>query len=158
MEQIIDERVALALSKQSSYQEGLTNEMSPAAKGKSNVALTEHAPTATEVATPAFEAPNPGSPENRIHWPVDDITVRSACELLDVCRNKKYVVAHYVTEKTIEGDSITRHHHGIEYYARVFVDRVVDGWADLELEKPGSNREEFLKDVVHTWIFGPKLT
>jgi hypothetical protein len=34
MEQLIDERVALALSKQSSHQEGPTDEMSPSAKGK----------------------------------------------------------------------------------------------------------------------------
>jgi hypothetical protein len=33
MEQIIDERVALALSKQSSSQQGPTDEMSPSAKG-----------------------------------------------------------------------------------------------------------------------------
>jgi hypothetical protein len=36
------------------------------------------------------------------------------------------------------------------------VGRVVDGWADLELEIPGPNGEEFLQDVVHTWIFWPK--
>jgi hypothetical protein len=87
---------------------------------------------------------------------MDDITMRSACELLDVCRNKKLVVAHGVVEKTVEGDSITSHHRGIEYYARVFVDQVVDGWADLELEVPGPNGEEVLQDVVHTWIFWPK--
>jgi hypothetical protein len=66
------------------------------------------------------------------------------------------MVAHSVAEKTIEGDSITGHHQGIEYYARVFVDRVFDGWADLELEIPGPNEEKFLQDVVHTWIFWPK--
>jgi hypothetical protein len=53
---------------------------------------------------------------------VDEITITSACDLLDVCRNKKLMVAHGVAEKTIEGDSITSHHHGIEYYAKVFVD------------------------------------
>jgi hypothetical protein len=84
---------------------------------------------------------------------MDDITMRSACELLDVCRNKKLVVAHGVNEKTVEGDRIMGHHRGIEYYARVFVDRVVDGWADLELEVPGPNGEEVLQDAVHTWIF-----
>jgi hypothetical protein len=131
--------------------------MSPSAKGKSSVASTEHEQTTTKVAaTPAVEAANPCSPENQPHWPVDDITVRSACELLDVCRNKKLVVAHGVAEKTAEGDSITGHHHGIEYYAKVFVDRVVDGLADLEQEILGHNGEEFLQDVVHTWIFLPK--
>jgi hypothetical protein len=53
---------------------------------------------------------------------VDDIIVRLACDLLDVCRNKKLAVAHGITEKTVEGDSLTGHHRGIEYYARVFVD------------------------------------
>jgi hypothetical protein len=53
---------------------------------------------------------------------VDEITITSACDLLDVCRNKKLMVAHGVAEKTIEGDSITSHHRGIEYYAKVFVD------------------------------------
>jgi hypothetical protein len=62
-------------------------------------------------------------------------------------------VAHGVAEKTVEGDNITGHHLGIEYYAKVFVDRVVDGWADMELEISGPNGEEFLQDVVHTWIF-----
>jgi phosphatidylserine/phosphatidylglycerophosphate/cardiolipin synthase-like enzyme len=87
---------------------------------------------------------------------VDDITVMSACELLDVCRNKKLVVAHGVAKKIVEGDSITGHNPGIEYYARVFVDRVLDGWVDLELEVPGPNGEVFLQDVVHTWIFCSK--
>jgi hypothetical protein len=36
------------------------------------------------------------------------------------------------------------------------VDRVVDGWADLELEIPGPNREEFLQNAAHTKIFWPK--
>jgi hypothetical protein len=61
-----------------------------------------------------------------------------------------------VTEKIVEGDSITGHHCRIEYYDNVFVDRVVDGWADMELEVPGPNGEEVLQDVVHIWIFGPK--
>jgi hypothetical protein len=154
MEQIIDECVALALSKQSSHQQGPTDEMIPSAKGKRNVASTEHALIAIEAAaTPAVEAANPGSPEHRPHWPINDITVRSACELLDVFRNKNLVVAYGVAEKTVEGDSITSHHRGTEYYARVFVDREVNGWADLEPEIPGPNGEEVLQDAVHTWIF-----
>jgi hypothetical protein len=87
---------------------------------------------------------------------MDEITVRSSCELLDVCRNKKLVAAHGVAEKTVEGDSLTGHHCGIEYYAKFFVDRVVDGWADLELEVPRPIGEEVLQDAVHTWIFWPK--
>jgi hypothetical protein len=100
MEQIIDEHVDLALSKQSSHQEGPTNEMIPTAKGESSVSSTEHAPTATKAATtPAFEARNLDSPENRPHWFEETrsflmfeetrslwwlFTVRSASELLDV--------------------------------------------------------------------------
>jgi hypothetical protein len=87
---------------------------------------------------------------------MDDITMRSACELVDTCRNKKLVVAYGVAEKTVEGDSITGHHRGIEYYAIVCVDRVVNGWADLKLEIPGPNGEDFFQDVVHTWISWPK--
>jgi hypothetical protein len=43
--------------------------MSPSAKGKSNVASIEHAPTTTEAiaAAPTVEAANLGSPENRPH-------------------------------------------------------------------------------------------
>jgi hypothetical protein len=51
---------------------------------------------------------------------VDDIIMRSACELLGVCKNKKLVVAHGVAEKTVEGDNITGHHRGIEYYTKMF--------------------------------------
>jgi hypothetical protein len=36
------------------------------------------------------------------------------------------------------------------------VDRVVDGWADLELEVPRPIGEEVLQDAVHTWILWPK--
>jgi hypothetical protein len=64
MEQIINERVALAHSKQSSHQQGPTDEMSPFAKRKSSVASTEHATTTTEAATPAVEAATPASPQN----------------------------------------------------------------------------------------------
>jgi hypothetical protein len=81
MKQIIDERVALALSKQSSHQQGPTDEMSPSAKRKSSTASTKHAPTSIEGVAPIVEAANPGLPEKRPHWPVDDITVRSVCEL-----------------------------------------------------------------------------
>jgi hypothetical protein len=104
--------VALALSKQSHHQ-GPTDEMSLLAMGKSSVASPEYAPTATEAVSPAVEAATPTSPEKRPHWPMDDITMRSACELLDVCRNKRLVVVHGVAEKTVEGDSITGHHRGI---------------------------------------------
>jgi hypothetical protein len=57
MEQIIDELVSLALSKQSSYQQGPADEMSLFAKGKRSVASTECALTATEaIAEPAVSS------------------------------------------------------------------------------------------------------
>ena len=33
---------------------------------------------------------------------------------------------------------------------------MVDSWADLELEIPGPDGEEYLGDAVHGWIFWPK--
>jgi hypothetical protein len=68
------------------------------------------------------------------------------------------VVDHGVAEKTVEGDSLTGHHHGVEYYAKVFVDGVVDGWADLELEVPGLMGKRPFKMLCILGFFGPKLT
>jgi hypothetical protein len=82
--------------------------------------------------------------------------MRLACELLDQCRNKRIVVAYGVADKMVPGDSIMGHHLPIEYYTRVFVDQMVNVWADLELEIPRPNREEIPQDTVHTWIFLPK--
>jgi hypothetical protein len=65
----------------------------------------------------------------------------------------EFVCAVQAIARSRQDDRIIGHHHGIEYYARVFVDWVVDGWADLELEVPGPNGEEFVQDDVHTWIF-----
>ena len=39
-----------------------------------------------------------------------------------------------------------------EGYARVMVDRVEQGWEDLDLEIPGGDGEEELGQAVHTWI------
>ena len=155
MEQIIDKRVALALSKQQS-QQGPTDEMSPSTKRKSSVASTDAAPATTETTAPAKEAAPPASPENQERYPVDDITVRSACELLAQVRNKMILVAYGVAEIPAPGDSITGHHLSVGYYAKVFLDRVVDSWADLELEIPGPDGEEYLGDAVHGWIFWTK--
>jgi hypothetical protein len=77
--------------------------MSPSTNGKSSITSIEHAPTATEAAAPPIvEAATPASPQNRPTWPMDDITVTSACELLNQCRNKKLVVAYGMAEKTVE--------------------------------------------------------
>jgi hypothetical protein len=59
MEQIIDKRVALALSKQSSHRQGPIDEMSPSAKEKSSVSSTEHAAPATEEAAVVEPATQP---------------------------------------------------------------------------------------------------
>ena len=37
-----------------------------------------------------------------------------------------------------------------EGYARVMVDRVEEGWEDLDLEIPGGDGEEELGQAIHT--------
>ena len=77
------------------------------------------------------------------HYPVDDITMRTPCELQYQQRKKIKLVAHGIAEVPVQGGTI----HGRpipEGYARVMVDRVEPGWEDLDLEIPGGNREEEL--------------
>ena len=77
------------------------------------------------------------------HHPVDDITVRTPCELLYQQRKKIKLVAHGIAEVPIQGGTI----HGVqisEGYARVMVDRVERGWEDRDLEIPGDDGEEEL--------------
>jgi hypothetical protein len=38
-------------------------------------------------------------------------------------------------------------------FTQSFMDRVVDGWANLELETPGHDGEELLGYIMHGWIF-----
>jgi len=85
------------------------------------------------------------------HYPVDDIAVRTPCELLFPLRKKLKVVAHGVAEVPVQGGTI----HGMtipEGYARVMVDRVEKGWEDLDLEIPAGDGEEELGQALHTWI------
>ena len=85
------------------------------------------------------------------HYPVDDIVVRTPCELLCPLRKKLKVIAHGVAEVPVQGGII----HGMmipEGYARVMVDRVEKGWEDLDLEIPGGDGEEELGQALHTWI------
>jgi len=85
------------------------------------------------------------------HYPVDDITVRTPCELLYQQRKKIKLVAHGIAEVPVQGGTI----HGRpipEGYARAMVDRVEPGWEDLDLEIPGGDGEEELGHAVHTWI------
>ena len=85
------------------------------------------------------------------HCPVDDIAVRTPCELLFPLRKKLKVVAHGVAEVPVQGGTI----QGmtiLEGYARVMVDRVEKGWEDLDLEIPGGDGEEELGQAHHTLI------
>ena len=122
MEEVIDQRVALALSKHSTSQQapaasGAHDEMSPSSKRKSSVASTEAAPAATDAGTPVVE-------ERRPHYLMDDITVRSTCHLLTKVRNKMLVVAYGMAEVPTLGEPF------MEYpfmsttvdYTKVFVD------------------------------------
>jgi len=85
------------------------------------------------------------------HYPVDDIAVKTPCELLCPLRKKLKLVAHGVAEVPIQGRTI----RGMaipEGYDRVMVDRVENGWEDLDLEIPGGDGEEELGQALHTWI------
>ena len=86
---------------------------------------------------------------------MDDITVRTPCELLYQQRKKIKLVAHGIAKVPIQGGTI----HGMEIpegYARVLVDRVERGWEDLDLEIPGGDGEEELGQALHTWILWNK--
>ena len=72
---------------------------------------------------------------------MDDIAVRTPCELVYQVREKLKVVAHGIAEVPVQGGTI----HGMaipEGYARVMVDRVENGLEDLDLEIPGGDGEE----------------
>jgi len=90
------------------------------------------------------------------HYPVDDITVRTPCELLYQQRKKIKLVAHGIAEVPVQGGTI----HGRpipEGYARVMVDRVEPGWEDLDLEIPGGDGEEEIGQAVHTYLLEQAL-
>ena len=63
---------------------------------------------------------------------MDDIVVRTPCELLYQLRKKLKVVAHGIAEVPVQGETI----HGMaipEGYARVMVDHIEKVWEDLNL-------------------------
>ena len=73
--------------------------------------------------------------------------MRTPCELLYQLRKKLKVVAHGVAEVPVQGGTI----HGMtipEGYARVMVDRVEQGWEDLDLEIPRGDGEEELGQAL----------
>ena len=77
------------------------------------------------------------------HHPMDDITVRTPCEVL-YQQKKRLNWSHTVLLKyPSKGGTI----HGMqipEGYGRVMVDRVERGWEDRDLEIPGDDGEEEL--------------
>ena len=135
---------AMAGSSQAHQQEARSAanlESSPGSQCRSSVASTEH---------PAGGQPTVVADKSE-HYPVDDISVRTPCELLYQQRKKIKLVAHGIAEVSVQGGTI----HGrpiLEGYARVMVDRVEPGWEDLDLEIPRGDGEEELEHAVHTWI------
>nr|TKW02918.1 hypothetical protein SEVIR_7G030900v2 [Setaria viridis] len=148
MEEAIDQCVALALSKQASEQ--------AAAASGANVDVS---PSWCRSNVASMEAPAGGSSDifkdTQCHS-MDDITGRAPCEFVTLVKNKLIVVAYGVAEQPTQGQTI----HGVEIpdrgYAKVGVDRVVDGWDDLELEIPGGDGKKNLGEAIHGWIIWPK--
>nr|TKW32558.1 hypothetical protein SEVIR_2G175300v2 [Setaria viridis] len=81
---------------------------------------------------------------------------RKLLELVNPVKNKLIMVAYGVAEQPTQGQTI----HGVEIpalgYAKVGVDRVVDGWDDLKLEIPRGDGEKNLEESIHGWILWPK--
>nr|TKW33684.1 hypothetical protein SEVIR_2G255600v2 [Setaria viridis] len=146
MAETIDQRVALALSKYFSEQAAATAsgphvDVSPT-QCRSSVAFTE---AAAGGSTKIIEE----------RHPMDDITGIAPCELVTPVRNKLIVVAYGVAEQPMQGQTI----HGVEIqarYVKVGVDRVADGWEDLELEITGGDGKRNLGEAIHGWIQWPK--
>lgn len=125
---------------QRSDQPAANVEISPPSQRRSSVASTEH--------------PNLGA--DRPRDPIDDITVRTQCELLVLYGKKLKVCAEGYAEVQEEGGTI--HCQPIpEGFARVFVDRITEErWEDMDLPIPISPEETELQHAVHTWIAWPK--
>ena len=135
----LEERVAAvegalsASQKQQDVRSAAHLDASPGCQRRSSVASTEQ---------PAGGPTKVGANEPH-HHPVDDITMRTPCELQYQQRKKIKLVAHGIAEVPVQGGTI----HGVqipEGYARVMVDRVERGWEDLDLEIPGGDGEEEL--------------
>nr|TKV94916.1 hypothetical protein SEVIR_9G327400v2 [Setaria viridis] len=148
MEEGIDRRVALALSKQASEQ--------AAASPGANVDVS---PSQRQSSIASSESPAGGSSDmvgdNQCH-PMDNITGRAPCDLVTPVKNKLIVVDYGVAKQPTHGQTI----HGVEIpargYAKVGVDQVVDGWDNLELEILGGDGEKNLGEAIYGWILWPK--
>jgi hypothetical protein len=143
----LEERVAsiegaMATSQRQQEAPSIPNmESSPSSQRRSSVASMEHlAGDRNEMVV-----------DNQQCYPMDDITVRTPCELLYQQRKKTKVVAHSIAKVPVQGGTI----HGVpipEGYARVIVDRVEKGWEDLNLKIHQGDGEEELQHALHTWI------
>jgi hypothetical protein len=125
---------------QRSDQPSANVEFSTPSQRRSSVASTEH--------------PTLGADKTRD--PIDDIPVRTQCELLVPYGKKLKVCAEGYAEVQEEGRTI--HCQPIpEGFARAFVDRITEErWKDLDLPIPIGPEETELQHTVHTWIAWPK--
>nr|TKW29521.1 hypothetical protein SEVIR_3G400800v2 [Setaria viridis] len=144
MEEIIDECVAIALSKQASQQAAAATsaphvDVSPTQR-RSSVTSTE------AVAGEYIEAAAGGSTKviEKRH-PVD-IIGRAPCELVTPVRNKLIVVAYGVAEQPMQGQTLLDVQIQARY-AKVGV---------LKLEIPKGDGEKNLEEAIHGWIQWPK--
>nr|TKW31313.1 hypothetical protein SEVIR_2G097300v2 [Setaria viridis] len=132
----------LALSQAGAASAANVGIISPTSQRRSSIASTEF--QLVEESSDMIEG-------NNEHYPMDDTTVRTLCELLTPMRKTVKVVAHCNAEVPVPGGII----HGVEIpkgYARVQVDRVETGWKDLDFEILIGNGETELGYAIHTWI------
>nr|TKW22537.1 hypothetical protein SEVIR_4G235100v2 [Setaria viridis] len=119
-------------------------------RGNFNISPSQHQSSITST-----EAPAGGSSdifEDNQHHTMDDITRRAPCELVTPVKNKLIVVAYGVAKQPTQGQTIHVVDISVRSYTKVGVDRMVDGWDDLELEIPGGDGEKNLRETIHGWI------
>ncbi|EEC83561.1 hypothetical protein OsI_29205 [Oryza sativa Indica Group] len=90
-----------------------------------------------------------------VRYPVDEITQRTACELVVRQKNLTVVVAYGMTKCVEEGKKW--HCNDIPHdYVPVEVEQVVTNWEDLELDIPGGDGETKLGQCSHCIILWSK--